>query len=123
MAESRSKVLVVDDEPKVAQTLKKLLEFNGHQVTTCFESAKVTSLIKSEEFELVLLDVRMPVLGETELLSLIKKLRPELLVIIVSAYYEHSQASILTALGAYEVVHKPFEVQVFLGAVARAIGK
>jgi len=123
MVEESAKVLVVDDEPKVARVLKQTLELKGYRVTTCADCTKVLSLLKAEPYDLVLLDIRMPGLEGTELLPLIKKLKPELPVVIVSAYYDRSQASALTALGAYDVVHKPFEAQVLLGIVARALGE
>lgn len=123
MADVRPRILVVDDESKVAQVLKGLLELHGYRVTTCTESPKASALLADTAFDLVLLDVRMPGLEGTELLPLIKKLKPELPVVIVSAYYDRSQASALTALGAYDVVHKPFEAQVLLGIVARALGE
>lgn len=123
MPDQRPKILVVNDELKVVQIHKQLLELHGYRATTCIESSKVLSLLRDGDFDLVLLDVRMPSLEGTELLPLIKKLKPDLPVIIVSAYYDRSQASALTVLGAYDVVHKPYEVQVLLGIVARAIGQ
>jgi len=69
----------------------------------------------------VLLDIRMPGFEGTDLLPLIKRVYPELPVILISAYVESGSAKYYHALGAFDVLGKPFSREALLDAVGRAL--
>ncbi len=115
------RVLVVDDEQKVLQHLDELLSTHGFAVTACQDASRVVSLLKAEPYHVVLMDIRMRGIEGTDLLPLIKKIRPDLPVIIVSAYCDASNADHCRALGAFASIGKPFSHELLLDTVARAI--
>jgi DNA-binding NtrC family response regulator len=115
------RILLVDDEEKFLESCGELLESQGYQVDRCQESARVVGCLKAKEYDAVLLDIRMPGIEGTELLPLVKKIRPQLPVILVSAYCDETNASYYHALGAFEAISKPFSTEALLDALARAV--
>ncbi len=115
------RLLVIDNEEKFLAGCKELLSSHGFAVTTCSDGAQAVPALKAEAYDAVLLDIRMPGLEGTDLLPLIKKLHPELPVILVSAYCDAANAGYYRQLGAFEAVAKPFSAEVLLEAIGRAI--
>jgi len=117
----RHRVLVIDDDEKLLTVYEGLLARRGFAVTTCPDSTQVMPLLKSSAFEVVLLDIRMPGLEGSDLLPLIKKAFPELPVILVSAFCDETSAGYYHALGAFDMVTKPFSHEALLDTVGRAL--
>ena len=117
------RVLAVDDDEKILGVCKDLLTRHGFAVTTCPDSTQVIPLLKSSAFEVALLDIRMPGFEGTDLLPLIKKVSPELPVILVSAYCDDASAGYYHSLGAFDIIGKPFSHEVLLDTVQRALSK
>lgn len=117
------KVLVIDDDPKILTVYQELLGRRGFAVTVCADGAKALSQVRGEAFHVVLLDVRMPGLEGTDLLPIIKRLRPELPVIIVSAYCDDANKSYYHALGAFEAIGKPFSHERLVDTIERALAR
>jgi DNA-binding NtrC family response regulator len=114
------RVLVIDDDEKLLKVFEGLLTRRGFLVTICPDSTKVIPLLKTSEFNAVLLDIRMPGFEGTDLLPLIKKIHPDLPVIMVSAYCDDANAGYYRSLGAFEIVSKPFSHEVLVDTLARA---
>ncbi|MCM8794351.1 MAG: response regulator [Candidatus Omnitrophica bacterium] len=115
------RILVVDDDRELLEATRSLLTQQGFQVTTCSESVKAPDLVKQHSFHAVLMDVRMPGLEGSDLLPIIKKVRPEVPVIIVSAHCDDSQVRYYHRLGAFEVISKPFTHEILLNCLNRAV--
>ncbi len=115
------RVLVIDDDEKLLTVYEGLLSRHGFVATTCSDSTQVMPLLKSSAFEVVLLDIRMPGLEGADLLPLIKKALPELPVILVSAYCDEASAGYYHALGAFDMITKPFSHEALLDTVGRAL--
>lgn len=120
-AQDGRRLLVVDDDPKIAQLYEELFAPRGFAVTLCTDSAKALPLVKEGAYDAVLLDVRMPGTEGTELLPLMKKIAPDLPVIIVSAYCEPANAGYYFSLGAFDIIGKPFSAEKVLDTVMRAL--
>ena len=73
-----TKVLIVDDEPKICQFLEVLLQREGHTVSSVQRATDALSRIEQEDFGLVLTDLKMPGMDGFEFVSRMKALRPEL---------------------------------------------
>lgn len=67
-----ARVLVVDDEISMRETLKQMLEFNGHKADTASDGAQAVGLIKKTDYDLVLLDRNMPVMSGIDVLRAIR---------------------------------------------------
>src|SRR3989338_5353832 len=120
-AQDGRRLLVVDDDPKIATLYEELFAPRGFAVTVCTDSAKALPLVKGGSYDAVLLDVRMPGAEGTDLLPLMKKLDPDLPVIIISAYCEPSNAGYYFSLGAFDIIGKPFSTEKVVDAVTRAL--
>jgi two-component system response regulator HydG len=117
---NKARVLVVDDEPSLLRALEALLLRAGHEVVALDSPIAATRMLAQEDFDVALLDVKMPELSGLELLTAMKHRRPEVEVIIMTG-----QATVETALaaikaGAYDYLTKPFDD---VDLVARAVEK
>src|SRR3989338_9915154 len=101
-------ILVIDDEPDVLEGCKELLTHKGFTVSICADSLKAIPQLKANSYDAVLLDIRMPGIEGTDLLPLIKKIRPDLPVILISAYCDEANRGYYHSLGALEIISKPF---------------
>ena len=115
------RILVIDDEQKSLASCQELLTLHGFAVVACPDSTQVISLLKAQVFDAVVLDIRMPGMEGTDLLPLMKKIRPALPVILVSAFCSEEDASYYHSLGAFESLSKPFSSEALVDAVRRAI--
>ncbi|HLD65855.1 MAG TPA: response regulator [Pseudomonas sp.] len=115
------RILAIDDDEKILGIYKELLTARGFAVTTCPKGTQVVPLLKTETYDAALLDIRMPAIEGTDLLPLIKKIRPDLPVILVSAYCDAANASYYHGLGAFDAISKPFSHELLLDALSRAI--
>lgn len=120
-AKGGHRVLAIDDNERLLKSCREFLSRSGFSVTTCSDSAQVVPLLKAHDYDVALLDIRMPGLEGTDLLPLIKKVQPELPVILISAYCDEGAAGYYHALGAFETMSKPFSHEALLDAVTRAI--
>lgn len=120
-AAKRYRILIIDNEEKFLESCQEMLTGQGFSVATCVDSRQAVPMLKAGAYDVVLLDIRMPGLEGTDVLPLIKKLQPELPVILVSAYCDDSNAGYYRQLGAFEAVMKPFSSRVLLEAIARAV--
>lgn len=116
-------VLVVDDDEKLLKISEELLTGRGFHVTTCSDSTRVVAVLKTTDVHVVLLDIRMPGFEGTDLLPLIKKLKPDLPVIMVSAYCDQSHVGYYHSLGAFAIISKPFSHDVLVDTVRRALNQ
>ena len=117
------RALVIDDNRKLLQVYEELLTGRGFAITTCDDSSQAISLLKAQAHDVVLLDIQMPGLEGTDLLPLIKQLQPELPVIVVSAYCDDLNRGYYHALGAFEIVGKPFSHTLLLNTIDRAVAR
>lgn len=118
-----NRVLVVDDDKRLLDIYQQLLTQHQLAPTICSDSSKVLAVLKAGTFDLVLLDIRMPGIEGTDLLPLIKKVRPLLPVILVSAYCDPNNAHYYQALGAYAAIEKPFSNETLIDTIRRAINQ
>jgi len=117
-----ARVLVIDDDAKICRVLEGVLTDHGCRVTVCPDSDQAMDRLKQDQYGCVLLDIRMKGLQGTELLPILKRNFPMLPVIIVSAYADRSEAGYYTSLGAFDLVTKPFNNDLLVDVVSRAVG-
>jgi DNA-binding NtrC family response regulator len=116
-----ARVLLVDDEPNILQVLACMLRSKKHDVKFTTEGQKAIDMAKAEKFDLLISDIRMnPVDGMTVLKS-VRKVRPEMPVLMLTAYGSLDTAKQAIDLGAFGYVLKPFNLQELLITVDRAL--
>ena len=102
-------ILVVDDDPAMRHLLSVILADHGWEARAVASAADALRELEARDFDLVLTDVRMPGMDGLALLREIQRLRPELTVIVMSAYGAHDAALEAMKAGAYDYVSKPFK--------------
>ena len=115
------RLLAIDDDEKILKIYDELCTQRGLTVTKCPDPTQVIALLKAHPYDAALLDIRMPGLEGTDLLPLVKRVRPDLPVILVSAYCDDVNAGYYRSLGAFDIVSKPFSSEVLIDTIARAI--
>ncbi|MFW5797040.1 MAG: response regulator [Spirochaetota bacterium] len=105
-----SNILVVDDEPMVANVLAGMLGEFGHEVTVTSRPEEAQTIVDSRDFDLYLFDLRMPQPSGEVLTRRVKARRPEARVLIMTAYPHDPAAIEALDAGAVGLVRKPFEI-------------
>ncbi|MBI1882910.1 MAG: sigma-54-dependent Fis family transcriptional regulator [Chlamydiae bacterium] len=114
------KVLVVDDEKSAQDSLKQLLKEN-YDVVTALSGEEAFKVLNEENPDLVLLDVLLPGMGGIEVLKRVRSLKPDTQVIMITGQEKVKTAVEAIKLGAFDYIHKPFEINELLGLVKRAL--
>jgi UDP-3-O-[3-hydroxymyristoyl] N-acetylglucosamine deacetylase len=120
---AEKKILVVDDEDRVRESIREILSDEGYRVIEAGDGTKVLDLLKSERPHLVLLDIWMPQVDGIGLLKEIKKQEPDLNVIMISGHGNIHTAVTATKLGAFDFIEKPLSLDGLLLTVQRALGE
>jgi two-component system nitrogen regulation response regulator NtrX len=119
-ARARLDVLVVDDEAQIRDSLRGLLEDEGHAVAEAVDGEAALAALEDKRFHVVLLDIKMPGMNGLEALDLIQERAPQTAVIVVSG--EASTANAVRAVkhGAFDFVDKPPDPGHLLSVIAQA---
>lgn len=104
-------VLVVDDRLEDRETFKDILEARGYKVATAKDGHEAVSLIRKEIFDIVFLDVKMPEFDGVAAFEEIHKVRPEIPVIMVTAYTADELVKQALDKGAYACLFKPLDME------------
>jgi two-component system, NtrC family, nitrogen regulation response regulator GlnG len=114
-------VLVADDDRSIRTVLTQALGRSGYQVRSTGNAATLWRWVEDGEGDLVITDVVMPDENGLDLIPRIRKLRPELRVVVMSAQSTLMTAVKATQRGAFEYLPKPFDLQELLAVVGRAL--
>ncbi|MDT8272703.1 MAG: response regulator, partial [Desulfomonilia bacterium] len=106
---SKHRILVLDDEPNIVEVLITRLEALGFPVQGCTSAQKALDILRKEEFSLLITDMKMPDMDGMEVLRKVKKIDPDLEVIILTAYGSIEGAVRAIQQGAHDYLVKPFE--------------
>src|SRR5881396_1272871 len=116
-------ILLADDDAAIRTVLNQALSRAGYEVRSTSNAATLWRWVSQGEGDLVITDVVMPDENAFDLLPRIKKVRPELPVIIMSAQNTFMTAVRASERGAYEYLPKPFDLKELIGIVGRALAE
>ena len=102
------KILIVDDEKNTRLTLGQCLERTGFKSASAVNAEEGLKKLDEDEFGLILLDLRMPGMGGMEFLKKVRQIRPDIKVVIITAYGTIDLAVEAMKLGAVDFLQKPF---------------
>ena len=114
------RILIVDDEERFRLTLGKLLKVRELDVTTLGSGPEALEALKQEQYDVIVLDVRMPGMDGIETLAEIKKLNPNIEVIILTGHASVDAAVDIMKLGGYDYLLKPCSVEELIDKVEAA---
>lgn len=114
------KILIIDDERSILETLEMFLTEKGYQVHTEESGREGLEAVRRDPPDVVILDIRLPGLDGLEVLRRIREERPSLSVIMITAYHDMETTIRAMKLGAYEYIHKPIDVDELEIAIEKA---
>ncbi len=117
----RNKILVVDDEEIMRSSLSDWLKEDGYYVLAVEDGYKAIEKVKEEEWDLAVVDLKMPKIDGLEVLKKINKIRPKLPVIIITAYATVDTAVMAIKSGAADYIVKPFNPEEISVVIAKLV--
>jgi len=111
------KILIVEDEPKVAQFLKNGLEENGYEAELAYDGLSAEKLVKSNRYDMFILDIIIPGINGLELCKRLKNINPSLPVLMLTALGTTDDKITGFDAGANDYLVKPFEFRELLARV------
>lgn len=120
-----SKILVIEDEAAIRRVLVKILseENDAYQVSEAEDGAKGLEILKKDDFDLVMCDIKMPKMDGVEVLEAAKKEKPEIPFIMISGHGDLDTAVNTMRLGAFDYISKPPDLNRLLTTVRNALDK
>jgi len=112
---------VIDDEPIIHDVLSQLLTSEGYDIEISSSGEEALEKFEVRTFDLVLLDLLMPGMNGIEILKAAKKIDPQALIIILTAYASVESAIEAMKIGAFDYIQKPFKHEELLLTIARAL--
>ena len=113
-------ILVIDDESVICDACRMVLEENGHGVDRCLTGTAGLLAIARESYDLILLDMKLPDIDGTEILTRVREKTPAPCVIVMTGYSTMSNALQAMKLGAADYLAKPFTDDELLAAVEKS---
>jgi len=118
-----AKILVIDDEKSIRDTLKEILEYEDHKVDLAADGDEGLTLFNENKYEIVLLDIKMPQKDGIEVLEEIFKINYEIPVIMISGHGNIDTAVESIKKGAYDFIEKPLDLNRLLVTIRNAMDK
>jgi len=120
---STPKILIVDDEPRMRDSLKSLLSSQDYEISTTDSGQEALDLLSKQDFDVALLDIVMPDMSGHQLMDHINVRNPDTLVIVITGHATLDSAVDALRRGAYDYVRKPFDYDELLKRVQNALNQ
>lgn len=118
-----SRILVIDDERSIRNTLKDILEYEKYQVDLAEDGIKGIEKVKSAEYDVVLCDIKMPGMDGIEVLEQLTQLAPDTPVVMISGHGNIDTAVESIKKGAFDYIEKPLDLNRLLITIRNAMDK
>ena len=116
-------ILIVDDEKNIRMTLSQSLESLGVETDMAGNGEEALTKLKEKDFGLILLDIRMPGMDGMEVLRQVREVRPDIRIIMITAYGTIGSAVEAMKLGAVDFLQKPFDPEEIRELVSRVLNR
>ena len=120
-----ARILIIDDEPYVRDTLRQLLEFEGYEIDSAQDGREGLSKVRENTYDLIITDIVMPEQDGLEVLMTLRRERPDAVVVAMSGGGQQGVMDYLpvaAGLGAIRTLSKPFQRAELLEVVRAALG-
>ncbi|MBN2372826.1 response regulator [bacterium] len=119
----KKKILVVDDEHNSREGLTKILIKEGYDIVAAESGEAALKEAAKQDFDLIITDLKMPDISGIEVLEKIREKKPNVGVIIVTAYGEVNSYLKAMTLGAFEYLNKPIKLDELRRVINKALGQ
>ena len=117
------KILVVDDERSIRNTLKEILEYEGHEIALAENGLVAIEMVKAKPYDLIFCDIKMPEMDGIEVLDKIQEINSEIPVVMISGHGNIDTAVESIKKGAYDFIEKPLDLNRILITLRNATDK
>ena len=118
-----SKILVIDDERSIRNTLQEILEYEKFKVETAIDGEEGLEKIKTNDYDVILCDIKMPKMDGLEVLGNIFKIKPDATVVMITGHGTIENAVEAIKKGAYDFISKPLDLNRLLITIRNAMDK
>ena len=120
-----SKILIIEDEVAIRRVLKKIIseENDTYEVEDAEDGLAGMELIKNNDYDLILCDIKMPKMDGVEVLERTQKIKPEIPILMISGHGDLDTAVHTMRMGAFDYISKPPDLNRLLNAVRNALDK
>ena len=123
MQKTKGRILVVDDEKSMREILHIFLKNEGYSVTLADNGESAVEAVKRDIFDLIITDMNMPGVSGMDLLKSVKKIAPDTIVVVITAFGTTESAVEAMKQGAYDYIQKPFQMDDIRLVVKNALEK
>jgi DNA-binding NtrC family response regulator len=107
----KASILIVDDNISLGKTMSLILGRKGYAVSITKDGAEAIERVKERPFDIIFMDIKMPLMDGVEAYKKIKKIRPEAVVVMMTAYAVEDLIQEALQEGAYGIVYKPLDIE------------
>ena len=117
------RILVIDDEKSIRNTLMEILSYEGYEVTEAQDGSEGLKLAEKEKFDIILSDIKMPKMDGIEVLEKLQELSPETPVVMISGHGNIETAVEAIRKGAFDYISKPLDLNRMLVTIRNAMDR
>ncbi len=118
-----SRILVIDDERSIRNTLKDILEYEKYEVDLAEDGVKGIELVRATDYDIILCDIKMPGMDGLEVLQVLQDMKPDIPVVMISGHGNIDTAVESIKHGAYDFIEKPLDLNRLLITIRNAMDK
>lgn len=122
-AKIRAKIMVVDDDPHLRTTLSEILCLEGYDVITAEDGQHAVDLASGGPIDLAFMDIQMPGLNGVDAFLHLKRVQPDCIVVMMTAFSVEHLVNTALSEGAYTVLYKPLAVEKVLELLEKAVSE
>jgi DNA-binding NtrC family response regulator len=119
-ASSRPSILIVDDDVGMVRTTALILGRKGYTVATAEDGPEAIEKAKKQSFDMIFMDIKMPLMDGVETYRRIKQIRPEAVVMMMTAYAVEDLVQQALEEGAYGIIYKPLDIERVIAIIEEA---
>ena len=118
-------IMIVDDDPAICTTFRKILQKRACKVGTAQTGEEAIAMAREESYDIYFIDIKLPTMNGLETHLAIRRIRPEAITIVITAYAQEMSDLIDAALqeGAYSCMHKPLDMPIVLRLIEEVLEK
>ncbi|MGB9597337.1 MAG: sigma-54-dependent transcriptional regulator, partial [Candidatus Poribacteria bacterium] len=115
------KILIIDDEPDIRQTLAYVLQDEGYETDLASTGLEGLSYISAKQFDIVITDLMLPDLDGMTIINKAREIRPEIIIVMITAYGSEEKAVEAIRAGADDYIPKPIDGDELLMKLSKSV--